>query len=124
AIPLRNGAKQEREPRRGQKDPGGIPEAQPKLPRSRRGQKSSIATVTGVRFTQARRSGALARLLPFAVYLFFLALAEVIAWVSPHLSAVAALGLWGNLWVYPLKTVAVLAVLVYFWPCYDELNIK
>ena len=80
--------------------------------------------MTGVRFTQARRSGALARLLPFAVYLFFLALAEVIAWVSAHLSAVAALGLWGNLWVYPLKTVAVLGVLVYFWPCYDELNIK
>jgi len=80
--------------------------------------------VTGARFAHARRSGALPRLLPFAVYLFFLALAEVIAWVSPHFSAVAALGQWANLWIYPLKTAAVLAVLVYFWPCYDELNVK
>jgi CAAX prenyl protease-like protein len=78
--------------------------------------------VTGVRFAQ--RSGALPRVLPFAVYLFFLALAEVIAWLSPHLSAVAALGLRANLWIYPLKTAAVLAVLIYFWPCYDELNVK
>jgi len=80
--------------------------------------------VTGVRFAHAQGSGALPRLLPFAVYLFFLALAEVIAWVSPHFSAVAALGQWANLWIYPLKTAAVLAVLVYFWPCYDELNLK
>ena len=79
--------------------------------------------MTGVRF-HAQGSGALPRLLPFAVYLFFLALAEVIAWVSPHFSAVAALGQWANLWIYPLKTAAVLAVLVYFWPCYDELNLK
>jgi CAAX prenyl protease-like protein len=78
--------------------------------------------VTGVGFAQ--RSGALPRVLPFAVYLFFLALAEVIAWLSPHLSAVAALGLRANLWIYPLKTAAVLAVLIYFWPCYDELNVK
>ena len=80
--------------------------------------------MTGVRFAHAQGSGALPRLLPFAVYLFFLALAEVIAWVSPHFSAVAALGQWANLWIYPLKTAAVLAVLVYFWPCYDELNLK
>ena len=78
--------------------------------------------MTGVRFAYAQRSGALPRLLPFAVYLFFLALAELITWVSPHLSAVAALGPLANLWIYPLKTAAVLAVLVYFWPRYDELN--
>ena len=70
----------------------------------------------------AQRSGALPRVLPFAIYLFFLALAEVIAWTLPHLSAGAALGPWANLWIYPLKTAAVLAVLVYFWPRYDELN--
>ena len=80
--------------------------------------------MTRVRFAHAQRSGALPRLLPFAVYLFFLALAEAIVWVSSHLSAVAPLGLWTNLWIYPLKTAAVLAVLVYFWPCYDELNLK
>src|SRR5439155_8161412 len=103
---------------------GGFTEAQSKLPRSRRGQKSSIATVTGVRFAHARRSGALPRLLPFAIYLFFLALAEVIAWVSAYLPALATLGQGANLWIYPLKTAAVLAVLVYFWPRYDELNRK
>ena len=80
--------------------------------------------MTWVRFAHAQRSGALPRLLPFAVYLFFLALAEVIPWVSAHLSALATLGQGANLWIYPLKTAAVLAVLVYFWPCYDELNVK
>jgi CAAX prenyl protease-like protein len=78
--------------------------------------------VTGVLLAHAQRSGALPRVLPFAIYLFFLALAEVIAWTLPHLSAVAALGPWVNLWIYPIKTAAVLAVLVYFWPRYDELN--
>jgi CAAX protease family protein len=78
--------------------------------------------VTGVLSAHAQRSGAFPRVLPFAIYLFFLALAEVIAWTLPHLSAIAALGPWANLWIYPLKTVAVLAVLVYFWPRYDELN--
>ena len=78
--------------------------------------------MTGAQFAHARRSGALPRVLPFAIYLFFLALAEGIAWVSAHLSAPATLR--ANLWIYPLKTAAVLAVLVYFWPCYDELNVK
>ena len=76
----------------------------------------------GVLLAHAQRSGALPRVLPFAIYLFFVALAEVIAWAWPHLSAVAALGPWANLWIYPIKTAAVLAVLVYFWPRYDELN--
>ena len=78
--------------------------------------------MTGVLLAHAQKSGALPRVLPFAIYLFFLALAEVIAWTLPHLSAVAALGPWVNLWIYPIKTAAVLAVLVYFWPRYDELN--
>jgi CAAX prenyl protease-like protein len=80
--------------------------------------------VTGVRFAHAYKSGAVPRVLPFAVYLFFLALAEILAWVWPHFSAVTALGPWTHLWIYPLKTAAVLAVLVYFWPRYDELNDK
>lgn len=72
----------------------------------------------------AQGSLALPRILPFAVYLFFLAVAEASVWLSPHVPAIAALGTWANLWLYPLKIMAVLAVLLYFWPRYDELKNK
>ena len=72
--------------------------------------------------TGAHGSPALPRVLPFAVYIGFLALSELIGWLSPHFPAVAALGASATLWLYPLKTAAVLAVLLYFWPRYDELN--
>jgi CAAX prenyl protease-like protein len=67
-------------------------------------------------------SKALPRILPFAVYLAFLAIAELMVWVSPHVPAMAALATTSALWLYPLKAFAVLAVLVYYWPCYDELK--
>jgi len=61
-----------------------------------------------------------ARILPFAVYLSFLALAEIIMWGSTgeehgwvdHV----------DLWLYPLKIAAVLGLLLYFWPHYSELK--
>ena len=72
----------------------------------------------------AQGSPALPRVLPFAVYLGFLALSEVFAWLSTYVPAAAALRVSTTLWLYPLKTAAVLAVLLYFWPRYDELTGK
>ena len=74
--------------------------------------------------TGAQGSPALPRVLPFAVYIGFLALSELIGWLTPHFPAVAALGAPAVLWLYPLKTAAVLLVLLYFWPRYDELKGK
>jgi uncharacterized protein len=74
----------------------------------------------------ARRGAqaALPRVLPFALYLGFLALSEVPAWLSGHVPGAADLRISATLWLYPLKTAAVLAVLLYFWPRYDELKGK
>lgn len=77
-----------------------------------------------VRIRQAHKSSALPRVLPFAVYIFFLALSEIIAWLSAHVSSLAAYSQSAALWLYPVKTAAVLAALLYFWPCYDELKSK
>jgi CAAX protease family protein len=62
------------------------------------------------------------RILPFAAYMTFLALAEGVAWLP---QAVPALASWGpvvDLWLYPLKTTVVLVALAYFWPRYEELK--
>jgi CAAX prenyl protease-like protein len=80
--------------------------------------------VSEVGIRQAHKSPALPRVLPFTVYLFFLALSELIAWLSPHVSALAAFAGSAELWLYPFKTAAVLGALLYFWPCYDELKGK
>ncbi|MBA2252556.1 MAG: CAAX prenyl protease-related protein [Nitrospirales bacterium] len=61
------------------------------------------------------------RILPFAVYLSFLAVTQVISWIASsgtqpdwtvHL----------DVWLYPIKTAAVLGLLLYFWPQYRELK--
>ena len=67
-------------------------------------------------------SKALPRILPFAIYLGFLALAELMAWLSPLVPAITTLATTSDLWLYPLKASAVLAVLVYYWPRYHELK--
>jgi uncharacterized protein len=63
-----------------------------------------------------------ARILPFAVYLSFLAIVQVIP--SLIASSAGQSGWAGplDLWLYPIKTAAVLGLLVYFWPQYRELK--
>lgn len=56
----------------------------------------------------------IARILPFAIYMAFLAIAEALAWlgmVDAHLR-----------WLYPIKIAAVVAALAWFWRDYDELR--
>ena len=63
-----------------------------------------------------------ARILPFVVYLSFLAIVQII----PSITASGVTqNSWGghvDLWLYPIKTAAVLGLLIYFWPQYQELK--
>ena len=67
-------------------------------------------------------SGVACRALPFAAYLAFLALAEAIYLVSGYFPHLADWATTVEVWMYPLKIGMVLALLVYFWPQYKELQ--
>jgi len=63
-----------------------------------------------------------ARILPFVVYLSFLAIAQVIPSLA---TSSASQNDWVShidLWLYPIKTAAVLGLLICFWPQYHELK--
>ncbi len=64
------------------------------------------------------------RILPFAAYLGFLALGQLIAWVAGTVPSGPAWTAHADLWLYPVKTAVVLGLLVYFWPTYKELKGK
>jgi len=62
------------------------------------------------------------RVLPFALFLAFIALESGWRWVSGSTSAAASGGTAFFLWLYPVRTAVVLAALVYLWPAYQELR--
>lgn len=62
------------------------------------------------------------RILPFAVYLVFLAVEEAFSAMTAWSPALARFEVELSLWLYPVKATIVLAVLVYFWPRYGELK--
>ena len=65
-----------------------------------------------------------ARILPFVVYLSFLAILQVIPSMTAASRTQNHWTTYIDLWLYPLKTVAVLGLLIYFWPQYQELKDK
>lgn len=62
------------------------------------------------------------RILPFGLYMAFLLLESALATVSGWIPALAALGPALPLWLYPLKTLAVLIALLVCWRHYEELH--
>ena len=68
------------------------------------------------------RSKALPRILPFAVYMGFIAPVEGMLWLTKYFPSLADWSVEANLWLYPVKTVAVIGCLAYFWPRYKELK--
>ena len=68
------------------------------------------------------RQRVIPRILPFVAYISFLALGESITWLGQAAPALASWGLVVDLWLYPVKTALILGMLVYFWPCYEELK--
>jgi membrane protease YdiL (CAAX protease family) len=65
-----------------------------------------------------------ARVAPFAIYFVFLTLEAAISWLAAFAPGLFSWRQLTALWAYPVKTVAVLAALIYFWPQYDELRGK
>ena len=65
-----------------------------------------------------------ARILPFAVYLSFLVIVQVIPSLIATSASQSGWAGYIDLWLYPIKTAAVLALLIYFWPQYRELKDK
>jgi CAAX prenyl protease-like protein len=62
-----------------------------------------------------------ARIAPFAAYLAFIAVGEVLQHLET-LRPEAAPWSAARLWLYPLKTAVVLGLLTYFWKRYEELQ--
>jgi CAAX prenyl protease-like protein len=63
-----------------------------------------------------------ARILPFVIYLSFLAIVQVIPSITATSPSQNGLAGHIDLWLYPIKTAAVLGLLIYFWPQYRELK--
>jgi len=55
-----------------------------------------------------------ARILPFAIYILFLIVADLLAWLGVERATLR--------WLYPLQIGAVLALLIVMWRQYDELH--
>ncbi len=64
------------------------------------------------------------RVFPFALYFAFLGVEAAIPWLAEHLSSVSRWSDLAVLSIYPIKTVAVLGAIIYFWPRYEELRGK
>jgi CAAX prenyl protease-like protein len=62
------------------------------------------------------------RILPFAAYLLFLALAQGITWMAGRMPSLEPWKLHADLWLYPIKTVVVAGLLILFWSKYEELK--
>jgi CAAX prenyl protease-like protein len=65
-----------------------------------------------------------ARIAPFAAYLSFIALGEILQQLQRFQPEGTPWSAGAHLWLYPVKTVVVLGLLVYFWPRYEELHTR
>jgi CAAX prenyl protease-like protein len=64
------------------------------------------------------------RILPFALFMGFIALEALLRWAAGLTSAADVSMAAVFLWLYPLRLAVVLAALVYLWPAYEELRDK
>jgi CAAX prenyl protease-like protein len=65
---------------------------------------------------------AMPRILPFALFMAFIALESLIRWLTgPAPSSETAISP-TLLWLYPLRIAVVLSALLYLWPAYQELR--
>jgi CAAX prenyl protease-like protein len=64
------------------------------------------------------------RIAPFGAYLAFIALAQSVKWVAAFVPEGWTWISLLDLWMYPTKIAVVLGLLVYYWPCYEELSVQ
>jgi hypothetical protein len=75
-----------------------------------------------VKLFERGEDAAMPRILPFALFMAFIAVDAGIRWVSGLLASPASDSLPLFLWLYPVRTAVVLGALVYLWPAYRELR--
>lgn len=63
-----------------------------------------------------------ARIAPFGLYILFLLVGQAVGWLEQANGWQPSLTQSIQLWIYPVKTLAVVAALVYYWHQYDELS--
>lgn len=76
------------------------------------------------RWLERREDDALPRILPFALFMGFIALESLIRWISGLTDTSESGESLLFLWLYPVRTAVVLASLIYLWPAYRELRDK
>lgn len=62
------------------------------------------------------------RILPFALFMAFIALESLIRWLAGLVPSAETATSPTLLWLYPLRTAVVLGALLYLWPAYQELR--
>ena len=82
----------------------------------------ALHTLNLAKLFERGEGAAIPRILPFALFMAFIALDSGIRWVCSLTSSTEAGGSPVLLWLYPVRTVIVLGALVYFWPAYQELR--
>jgi CAAX prenyl protease-like protein len=82
----------------------------------------ALPTLHLAKLFEPREEAALPRILPFAVFMAFIALESGIRWMSNLMSTAESDSPLRLLWLYPVRTAVVLGILVYFWPAYRELR--
>ena len=68
------------------------------------------------------QDAAIPRILPFALFMGFIALEALLRWAAGLTSAADGSAAAVFLWLYPLRIAVVLAALMYLWPAYEELR--
>jgi CAAX prenyl protease-like protein len=64
----------------------------------------------------------LPRILPFALFMAFIAVNMSLDWFADGRPDAAAWKTQIELWLYPVRTILVLATLIFFWSQYEELK--
>jgi|CXWL01.1.fsa_nt_gi hypothetical protein len=63
-----------------------------------------------------------ARIVPFGVYVLFLLVGQAVGWLEKVNDWPPSIVESIQLWLYPIKTLAVVGALAWYWPQYDELR--
>lgn len=70
-----------------------------------------------------RDDAAMPRILPFALFMVFIAFESLLRWLGGLLAFPAATTSLLSLWLYPVRTAVVVGTLLYMWPAYTELRL-
>lgn len=64
------------------------------------------------------------RVIPFSIYILFIALQSLISYLAPYLNFFTLLNEYANYVFYPVKIILIVFTIIYFWQKYNELTFK